>query len=345
MKKFLVFMALSLMMTAFIFSPQYVEAKGVFISVEELKSMIDAQTDAQTDAKDPKLIIFGVLHDKKRYIPFNIAGKPIDGSFTTWRPDYSGKGSSESITPDITGFRNSKSQMEDFLSRAGAKQDSKIVVYSADAMHDASRLYWQIKLLGHKDVMLLDGGLNAWIDADYDTGDSKDVVDEPKKTDYKAASYNPDKHDVTLEQLIAALDNPSEWVVIDTRSKDEQIGEKTGSSAGAYGTGALENSLNIEWKKALNKDNTVKSKEELQQIYDKIKGKKVITFCQSGVRSAHTQVVLREVLGLDNVYNYDGSWIEISYVASDASDGKVNQKTKEKLLKHLKYWEDYHEPI
>ncbi len=39
----------------------------------------------------------------------------------------------------------------------------------------------------------------------------------------------------------------------------------------------------------------------------------VITYCHSGVRSAHTTFVLTELLGYKNVKNYDGSWVEWSY--------------------------------
>ncbi len=310
---------------------------GNFISAQELKAKIDK--------KDPDLILIGVLHNKKRYIPGNNAGRPIDGSYTVWRPDYSGKDSSEAIAPAVTGFRKSKEYMETLLSKAGATKDSEIVVYSADAMHDAARVYWQIKLLGHDDVKMLDGGVNAWRKAGFTDGSSKDLVDEKVKTNYKAESYDVDESNVNVEQVLAALDNPDEWVVIDTRSVGEQNGEKTGSSGGAYGTGGLKGSLNIEWKNALNKDHTLKTKAELKELYKDIKGRKVITFCQSGVRSAHTQAVLEEVLDMDDVYNYDGSWIELTYIASEASNNVVDKKLKEEVKKHLSNWKDNGKPI
>ncbi len=322
-----------------VFTAELSNAKdmGDFITAKELKAKIDA--------KDKNLILIGVLHSKKKYIPGNNAGKPIEGSYEVWRPDYSGKGSKEAIAPAVSGFRKSKEEMEMLLSKAGATPKSEIVVYSADAMHDAARVYWQIKLLGHDDVKILDGGVNAWLAAGYDDGDSVDLVDEKVKTNYKAESYDVDEYNVDVEEFIAALDNPSEWVIIDTRSVKEQNGEKTGSSAGAYGTGGVKNSLKIEWKQAVNKDQTLKSEAELKELYKDIKGRKVITFCQSGVRSAHTQAVLKEILDIDDVYNYDGSWIELSYIASEASDGIVDKKLKEDVKKHLSNWKDNEEPI
>ncbi len=314
--------------------------KGDFISVQELKSMMDAN--------DPNLIIIGVLSEVKRVVPFSVPNSQIPNSYVVWRPDYSGSGSSEAAAPEVTGFRKSKEEMEELLSKAGATADSKIVVYSAEAMHDAARVYWQIKLLDHDTVKLLDGGLDAWQKADYPTvsnSKNKTLVDEEKKTDYKAEGYEVEELNVTVEQLLAALDNPEEWVIIDTRSVKEQNGEKTGSSKGAYGTGGIINALPIEWKNNLNEDNTVKSKAELEELYKDIKGRKVITFCQSGVRSAQTQAVLKEVLDMDDVYNYDGSWIELTFLASEASKGKVDDKLREAVKAHLSNWNDYKKPI
>ncbi len=70
-----------------------------------------------------------------------------------------------------------------------------------------------------------------------------------------------------------------------------------------------------------------------------IRGRKVIVFCQSGVRSSHTQVVLRDVLGLE-VYNFDGSWIEWSYAASEFSANQVPESVRRTVLQHTEQWTD-----
>ena len=300
------------------------------------------QLKALIDAKDKDLVVIGVLDPTKALLPGNIAGTPIEGSYTVWRPDYSGAGSKESISTEVGGFRKSKEVVEELLSKAGATANSKIIVYAADAHHDAGRLYWQIKLLGHKDVRVLDGGLNAWIGAGYPTSNARNLADESKKTDYKAASYDVNKFDADINKVVEALNNPEEWVVIDTRSKDEYDGKNTKSSKGAYGTGRLKGTVHIEWSNALNKeDTTLKSLEEIKQIYgETIKGKKVIVFCQSGVRSAFSYSALTNILGAKDVYNYDGSWIEWSFAASEASKGKVEDTLKEKVLNLTEEWSD-----
>ena len=69
-------------------------------------------------------------------------------------------------------------------------------------------------------------------------------------------------------------------------------------------------------------------------------GKKVILLCHSGVRSAHSQIVIKEMLGKDDVYSYDGAWIEWSYVASEASRGVVDGGLKSKVKELTTNWTD-----
>ena len=300
-----------------------------FISVKNLNSML---SDEQGH-----LVLLGV---SKGTVALDLGDKLNVNSYTVWRSDYIGDGSTEAISKEVAGFRKSKSEMENLLSKAGVTADSIIVIYSEDGMHDATRLYWQLKQLGHKNIKILDGGLKAWVAAGYPVGEAKKLVDEEIKSAYKAASYNTKEWGVTIGELITALNHPEQWVVIDTRSQGEFEGQKR-ASADIYGTGGLKGAVNIEWTNSLNSDNTLKSKEELQAIYGEvIKGKKVILLCHSGVRSAHSQIVIKEMLGKDDVYSYDGAWIEWSYVASEASRGVVDGGLKSKVKELTTNWTD-----
>ncbi len=301
-----------------------------FISVEEAKELIDSDED---------VVVFGVLSSAKAIIPLTDENSPIDGTYRVWREDYSGKGSTEAVSPNYGGFRKDSETMDDLLSKAGVTENSKIIVYSTGSMHDSTRFGWQLELVG-LEPMYLDGGLNAWKAAGYETGDQVTLADEDVKSEFSSTEWNLEELEANLDDVVNALENPDEWVVIDTRSTDEFNGEKTGSSSGAFGTGTMKGAVHIEWTNALNEDKTMKTKAELEEIYgDVIEGKKVITFCQSGVRSSHTQMVLREMLGVEDVYNYDGSWIEWSYVASEAGDD-VDGALKEKVLGLTDKWSD-----
>jgi thiosulfate/3-mercaptopyruvate sulfurtransferase len=302
---------------------------GKVISAAQLKEFVDSG--------DQNLVIIGVINPAAALIPFSPASKPIEGSYLVWRGDYSGGGTLEAISPEVTGVRKSKEDMEKLLSRAGVTTDSKIVVYSADAMHDAARFAWQLRVLGLENVSYLDGGVNAWIDAGYPTGKSVRLADQSPKGEFRAPNYDPQKYDMAITQVRDALRSPGEWVVIDTRTKDEYDGKRTGNSSGAFGTGRLKGVVHINWADAVDADTQLlKSKAELERIYGNvIKGKKVITYCQSGVRSAHTWLVLTELLGAKEVYNYDGSWIEWSFAASSASGNRYAD-----ILELTEEWND-----
>jgi len=87
---------------------------------------------------------------------------------------------------------------------------------------------------------------------------------------------------------------------------------------GAERSGRIPQSHHIDWMGAIDKTNAHKFKsiDELKYIYAPliaVKDTPVITYCHTGVRSAHTTFVLTQLLGYTNVKNYDGSWSEWSY--------------------------------
>lgn len=262
----------------------------------------------------------------------------IDGAYLVWRNDYSGKNSLEAKSKDLDGFRHTKEQMEELLSKADITSDSEIIIYSSNAHHDASRLFWQIKTLGHKNVKILDGGINKWISENFPLGSSKRLVQENLKSKYISPDYKPKLNYANIEMVTFAIENPNDWVIIDARSEAESNG--TAYISGAYGKGGIKNSIHIEWSKTLDSDTLLLDRETLENIYSQTKNKKVIAFCQSGVRSAHTIVVLENVLGLNDVYNYDGSWIEWSYVASNASINVVSKDLRQKVIGYTTNWSE-----
>jgi thiosulfate/3-mercaptopyruvate sulfurtransferase len=289
------------------------DADSLKVSVHDVREAMLAGAEG--------LIVVGVINPTAALVPFTVPNRSIDGAYLVWRPDYSGGSNDAAVSPAIE-MRRTVAEMEDLLSRAGATANSDIVVYAADAMHDAARFVWQLRMLGHENAWYIDGGMNAWLNASYPTGRAVRMADQPKQSDYRAPGYSPAAFDATLDDVVHALLNPDEWIVIDTRTQAEYDGQRTGASSGAYGTGRIAGSVFIDWSLALDPDtHLIKPKAELDAIFgDVIAGRNVIAYCQGGVRSAHTWLVLKDVLELDNVRNYDGSWIEWSFAASEAGD-------------------------
>lgn len=204
----------------------------------------------------------------------------------------------------INGMVLPKSEFENLMSRLGINNDDTIVITDDSGMMNASRLWWILKLYGHEgEVFIMDGQIMAWEKAGLDMAAPSKAS---KKTNYVAKEANEDLV-IDLTDIEKNIDN-NEVVVIDTRSKLERM------------AGHIPNSVFIEWKNNITPEGTYKSKEELQKIYTDAgvtKDLEVIApHCKSAVRSTQTMFALVEILGYDNVKNYDGSWLE--YGSSDA---------------------------
>jgi thiosulfate/3-mercaptopyruvate sulfurtransferase len=297
------------------------------ISAEELNALMG----------DENLIIVGVISPSAALVPFSNAANPVNGSYLVWTGDFLASGNDEALSTEIGLFRPKLADMETLMSKAGAMQDSLIVVYSSDWLSQGARVAWNLSMLG-LNVRFLDGGVEAWRAIHGRTGNSKRLPDQSIKTDFRAPNYSPGACDVSIDMVIEALQNPDEWVVIDTRDLAEYEGKKTDSSGGAYGTGRMKGAVHIQWETAQDSKGKLLSRDELMGIYGFIGDRKVIVFCQGGVRSAYTWIVLKD-LGFD-VYNYDGSWLEWSYAVSDYSS-----YPKDVVLGLTEEWKDYGKPI
>lgn len=257
-----------------------------FITADELKALMESDKD---------VLVIGTLNPKK-------GDTPIAGSFSCWRSDYS----STEDEYAFEGMRCSPEAMQEKLSQYGATKDTTIVVYAANKHYDATRLLWQLRNAGHKDVRILDGGLNAWLGAGYPVGNNQP---ERPATNYTIDSVSTDDL-ATFDDVINALDDPNS-VIIDVRSDEEVSGQETKS--GAFGPGKIAGVVHIKWEELVNEDTTFKARAEIEEIFKDYKDKNIIVYCQSGVRSSLTLLGLTEIADFKNVKNYDGSWIEYSY--------------------------------
>jgi thiosulfate/3-mercaptopyruvate sulfurtransferase len=281
--------------------------------------------------EDDNVILIGAINPTAALVPFSNAANPIRGSFLVWTDDIYGP-SDDLLSRDLGFGRIPLAQMEDLLSRTGGTPDSTFVVYHSDAMAVGARVAWHLYMLG-LDGRVLDGGVPAWRAARGATGSSSRLANQAVVAPFTAPIYNPSINTVTLDQVLEAAQNPDEWVIIDTRATGEYNGERTGASAGAYGTGRIKGSVHIEWTNFHDADGIRLPEAQLRQMLEFVGDRKVIVFCQGGVRSSYSWIVLRD-LGFD-AYNYDGSWIEWSYAASTASDFP-----KDVILSLTELWTD-----
>jgi thiosulfate/3-mercaptopyruvate sulfurtransferase len=198
------------------------------------------------------------------------------------------------------------------LARSGIANGTSVVLYGDNNNWFAAFAYWLFKLHGHDDMRLMNGGRKKWID------EGRALTTEVPN--YPAASYRARQMDATLralrDEVREALADPR-GALVDVRSPGEYSGELLAPpnlpQEGAQRGGHISGAQNIPWAAAVAEDGTFKAVDELRQLYGG-KGitpdKAVIAYCRIGERSAHTWVVLHELLGYPEVRNYDGSWTE-----------------------------------
>jgi len=203
-----------------------------------------------------------------------------------------------------------KAQFEALLSGKGVSNDSTVVLYGGNNNWFAAYAYWYFKLYGHQDVKLLDGGRKKW------ELDARDLTDEPVKLE--ATSYTAQEQDLSIrafrDEVVASIGIQN---LVDVRSPDEYAGRLLAPAhlpqEQAQRAGHVPTAASVPWSKAANDDGTFRSDEELKQIYTEAGvdwSKDTIAYCRIGERSSHTWFALQELLGQENVKNYDGSWTE-----------------------------------
>jgi thiosulfate/3-mercaptopyruvate sulfurtransferase len=203
-----------------------------------------------------------------------------------------------------------KQQFEALLSEKGIGNDDTVVLYGGNNNWFAAYAYWYFKLYGHEDLKLLDGGRKKW------ELDGRELTDKPTERD--KTSYVAKDQDLSIrafrDETVAAIGTQN---LIDVRSPDEFAGRLLAPAhlpqEQAQRAGHIPTAGNVPWSKAANDDGTFRSDDELRQLYKDAgldEAKDTIAYCRIGERSSHTWFVLHELLGLQNVKNYDGSWTE-----------------------------------
>jgi thiosulfate/3-mercaptopyruvate sulfurtransferase len=205
-----------------------------------------------------------------------------------------------------------KEEFERLMGSLGIGNDTTLVLYGDKNNWFAAYAYWYLKIYGHNDVRILDGGRQKWID------EGRELTTAAPDT--QPASYTAQDRD---ESIRIYRDSVREAIgaegkaLVDVRSPQEYSGDLIAppgyEQEGAQRAGHIPTAASIPWAQAVRDDGTFKSAEELRELYGS-KGvtddKAVTAYCRIGERSAHTWFVLRELLGYEDVKNYDGSWTE-----------------------------------
>ncbi len=193
----------------------------------------------------------------------------------------------------------------------GISNDHTIVLYGDRNNWFAAYTYWYLKYYGHNDVKLLNGPREKWISEGRPTS-----TEVPS---YGATTFTAKPGDDAIrakrDDVLGALGDGRK--LVDVRSPQEFSGELISPAGyeqeGAQRGGHIPGAASIPWAQAVREDGTFKSADELRDLYGGkgvLDGPPIIAYCRIGERSAHTWFVLSELLGQQDVKNYDGSWTE-----------------------------------
>jgi thiosulfate/3-mercaptopyruvate sulfurtransferase len=205
-----------------------------------------------------------------------------------------------------------RESFERLLGERGIGNETTVVLYGDKNNWFAAYAYWYLKIYGHEDVRILDGGRQKWIDEGREL-----TTDAPS---VQPASYSAKEADESIrvrrDDVLQGLGR-DDRALVDVRSPQEYAGELLAppgyEQEGALRGGHIPTAQSIPWAQAVRDDGTFKAAGDLRELYSG-KGvtpeKEILAYCRIGERSAHTWFVLRELLGYSDVKNYDGSWTE-----------------------------------
>ena len=264
-----------------------------FVSVDALAAQIESRMDL--------VVLDGTWHlpnagrnPKAEYLDGHIPGAQffdIDG--------VSDRNSDlPHMLPDEESFAAAASNL-------GVWNDSPIVVYDSYGLFSAARVWWSFRVMGHRDVKVLDGGLPAWTAAGHKTHSGQEEASIGSYTANIQANRIADGEDVL------AITNDRSMAILDARPKDRFDGTAPEPRKGMR-SGHMPGATNVFFKSLLTEEGCLKDKESLRATFEGAgftPGDPAITSCGSGVTAAILTLALAE-LGQDDIRLYDGSWAE-----------------------------------
>jgi thiosulfate/3-mercaptopyruvate sulfurtransferase len=204
-----------------------------------------------------------------------------------------------------------QSHFEKLLGAKGIGNGDLVVLYGGNNNWFAAYAYWYLKVYGHANVKLMNGGRKKW------ELEGRELTSE--KPAVTPTTYTAQPADASIRALRdEVINGVGKTPMVDVRSPDEFIGKLAAPAhlpqEQAQRKGHIPGAKNVPWSKSANEDGTFKSIDELKALYQEEQGlapgNETIAYCRIGERSSHTWFVLKELLGFPNVKNYDGSWTE-----------------------------------
>ena len=187
----------------------------------------------------------------------------------------------------------------------GLRRDLITVVYDAQGIFSAPRVWWTLRVMGFPEVFVLDGGLKKWLAEGRPIETARPAI-EPTTIE---PAFDPSLvRDIEAVRATLASDDAQ---IIDARPAARFRGEVPEPRAGLRG-GHMPGAANVPWSGLINPDGTMKAGDELRAAFQAAGvdlERPIVTSCGSGVSAALLALALTR-LGREDVAVYDGSWTE-----------------------------------
>ncbi|MEM8814031.1 MAG: 3-mercaptopyruvate sulfurtransferase [Pseudomonadota bacterium] len=190
------------------------------------------------------------------------------------------------------------------MRRLGIGDGQRIIVYDGMGVFSAPRVWWTLKVMGVRDVAVLDGGLPKWISED------RPVNDEPVSRPERHFSARLDHSAVAdLDDMMKRI-NQAGSQIVDARSAGRFSGSEPEPRPGMR-SGHLPGSHNVHYAGLL-QDGQLRDEAALRSAFEAAGvdiTRPITTTCGSGISAAILTLALT-TLGHRKLSLYDGSWTE-----------------------------------
>lgn len=190
--------------------------------------------------------------------------------------------------------------------RMGIGDGADIIVYDQNGIFSAARVWWTFRVMGAREVRVLDGGLPAWRAAGLPLEDGPPPA--------------PGERHFTVrirQDLVRSLEHMRRLVdtgrgqILDARPAGRFSGAAPEPRAGLR-RGHMPGALNLPHAEVLTPDGRMLPKAELEKVFEQ-RGvslrRPTVTTCGSGVSASVLALALAR-LGVQDAAVYDGSWAE-----------------------------------
>lgn len=180
------------------------------------------------------------------------------------------------------------------------RNETLVVAYDDARFAFASRLWWLLRYLGHDQVVLLNGGWNAWVEAGYP------VTNEIPQTK-TSGSFTPQPQTdwIVDRETIKAIQDRDSIILVDSRESDRYAGLREPIDPIA---GSIPGAVNSPWKEVSDESGFLQSPEKQRTLWEKYQNaQEIIVYCGSGV-TACVNLLSLELAGFNNAKLYPGGW-------------------------------------